>query len=293
MKSKKTINSITLGAMFAALYGIFSALSIYVLQILSVVGLFIMPIFAAYYASIYKFKETLLFNIAVLIVCFLIGIADPLYCLIYVLPTLIVGDVYGILSRLKIKYYTTMILQTITYSITNVFALVLAEKFYDTQIIRFIISDEWTYQNLSLSILFILSGAEAVVSSAFSYEQLAKVHIYKEKEKQFPIYGYISLIALFILSIIFYFIDNNIYFLLLTISIISSLGLFYEITTYKHRKYYLIGYVVIVSSISLLLCYFSLFKLILLVFMSPVFIFSIVKILIFIYNNNKRETKEM
>lgn len=290
MKNNKIINSITLGAMFAAIYGIFSAISIYVLQILSVVGLFIMPIFAAYYASIYKFKETLLFNISVLVVCFLVGIADPIYCLIYVLPTLIVGDIYGLLSRLKIKFYTTMILQTITYSITNILALVLAEKLYDTEIIRFIISDEWTYQNLSLSILFVLSGAEAVVSCAFSYEQLAKIKIYKEKEKQYPMYGYIAIIILTILASITYFINNNVYFLCITIAIVTLLGLVYELTKHPRRKLIFILYIIICSITSLTLLYFSFYRLVLLALLIPFAIYSVFIIVQYLINKKSNNS---
>ena len=286
MKNKKIINSITLGAMFAAIYGVFAALSIYLFEILSVIGLFIMPIFAAYYASIYSFKETLLFNIAVIIVCFLVGIADPMYCIIYAIPTLIVGDMYGLLSKLNIKFYTTMILQTITYSITNIFALIIAEKFYETSIIRFIISDEWTYNNLSLSILFVLSGAQAVVSSAFIFEQLAKVKIIKQKENIYPLYGYISIISLFILAIVSYFIDNNIYFLCITMSIVVIIGLVYELLQKPKRKIFTLLYILFVSTFSLILIYFALFKLIFLVFLLPFSVFSIVKIIYFIYNKH-------
>ena len=153
--------------------------------------------------------------------------------------------------------------------------------------IKRIISDEWTYQNLSLSILFILSGAEAVVSSAFTYEQLAKVHIFKEKEKTFPIYGFIAIFVMFIGAAIMYFFDNNVYFLLITILIITILGLVYELSTHPKRKIIFISYVAIISAISLTLCYFAMFKMIPLVLILPFFILSIVKVIIFIYNNNK------
>ena len=89
--------------------------------------------------------------------CFISGISDPGYVILYVLPTLIIGDIYGLLNRLNIKYYTTIFLQTIAYSITNVIAIYLGELLYDTKIIEFIFgNNKWIYENLSLVILFIL-----------------------------------------------------------------------------------------------------------------------------------------
>ena len=108
MQGNKNLKSITLGAIFAALYAIMSFLSIYFIPILGVIGLIVLPIFAAYYASLYKFKEVLIFNIATILLCFISGISDPGYVILYVLPTLIIGDIYGLLNRLNIKYYTTI-----------------------------------------------------------------------------------------------------------------------------------------------------------------------------------------
>ena len=90
----------------------------------------------------------------------------------------IIGDIYGLLNRLNIKYYTTIFLQTIAYSITNIIAIYLGEILYDTKIIEFIFgNNKWIYENLSLTILFILSGAEAVVSSIFIAERLQSINI--------------------------------------------------------------------------------------------------------------------
>ena len=170
MKKNVDVKAITLAGILAAVYVVVTILSVYsIIPLLSVFSLMIMPIFAAYYASIYSFKKVMLFNITTIILCFLVGIADPIYTLLYVVPTLIVGDLFGVFNKLKLKYYTTILLQTITFSLTNIAALLLAEKVYEIQIIEAIISDAWVYENLSFTILFLLSVAEAVFSSMFVF----------------------------------------------------------------------------------------------------------------------------
>ena len=121
MKKNIDVKSITLAGILAAVYVVITELSVYsVIPLLSVFSLMIMPIFAAYYASIYDFKKVLLFNVTTMILCFIVGIADPLYSVLYVLPTLIVGDLFGLFNKLKLKYYTTILLQTFSFSITNI-----------------------------------------------------------------------------------------------------------------------------------------------------------------------------
>lgn len=279
MKKHISNKAITTSAILAATYAIISALSVYsIMPILSVFSLMVMPIFAAYFASVFSFKETLLFNIVTIFICFLVAIIDPLYTILYVVPTLIVGDLFGFFTKLKLKYFTTMFLQTITYSITNFIALYLAEYFYDIQIISVIIADEWVYKNLSLSILFILSGAEAVFSSLFISEQLKKVSIIKIKEKEMPTYGYMAFVSLFLLAILFYFISNNFYFLMvlmMAILIIPILSMF--IKKIKHFDFLLLGYVIIMITINFALCYFDLMYLIPLAILLPFMVYCLVK----------------
>lgn len=290
MKKNIDVKSITLAGILAAVYVVITVLSVYsVIPLLSVFSLMIMPIFAAYYASIYDFKKVLLFNVTTMILCFLVGIADPLYSVLYVLPTLIVGDLFGLFNKLKLKYYTTILLQTFSFSITNIFALLLAEKFYEIQIIEAIISDKWVYENLSFTILFLLSGAEAIFSSMFVFEKLKSFKIIKVKEKEFPTYGYIALIVLFDLTIISYFISNNLYFLLITIILILSIPILnHFIKTMKLFNLVLLGYFIITITINFILCYFGLYYLVAFVCVFPIFVYALVKTIIYIYNINKQ-----
>ena len=250
-----------------------------------------MPIFSAYYSSIYSFKYTLLYNVTVLILTFLSGIIDPLYPLFYVLPSLIIGDLFGLFNKLKVKYYTTIFLQTIAYSITNILAILLAEKLYEVELIGFIISDTWILENLSLTILFILSGAEAVFCSMFVTEKLKTLSIKKEIEKEMPIIGYITNTLLFTLSVLFYFFNKNLYFLFICMNIVISIPIISKlIGKIANKTPLLLLALISIFSMVYLLCYFSFYYLTCLVFTFILFIYSLVKIIIYIYNiNNKKE----
>ena len=290
MKKNVDVKAITLAGILAAVYVVVTILSVYsIIPLLSVFSLMIMPIFAAYYASIYSFKKVMLFNITTILLCFLVGIADPIYTLLYVVPTLIVGDLFGVFNKLKLKYYTTILLQTITFSLTNIAALLLAEKVYEIQIIEAIISDKWVYENLSFTILFVLSGAEAIFCSMFIFEKLKSFKMVKIKEKQMPEYGYVSIVFLFLLSILFYFISNNLYFLVITIIAILMIPILnHFIKSIKHFNFILLAYFLITITINFALCYYNLFYVIPLVVLSPIFIYSLVKSIIYIYNIHKR-----
>ncbi len=285
MEKAKNVKAITLGGIFSAIYLILTLISVYVLPILSIFGLLIFPIFAAYYASVFHFKEVIIFNISTLLLCFFSSIGDPFFTLLYIAPTLVVGDLFGLLNHLKIKYYTTLLLQTIAYSITNILALYLAQWIYEIQIISFFFSDQWVYENFSLTLLFLLSGAESVFSCLFMNDQLRKLHLVKEKEKSYPFYGYISYVVLFALSMTMYFISSNFFFLFISILFIITIPILLEISKkWKHFNWYLLIYILLLASLNFYLCYLELYSLIPLVLLIPFCIYCVVKIVVYIYN---------
>ena len=103
---KKNIKAITDAGIIAALYLVITIISVYFYNLTSIGCLIIMPIFIAYYSSVYNFKETLLTNLAIVITTLLIGFVDPLYSLFYVIPSLLIGDLYGFLNKRNVGYYT-------------------------------------------------------------------------------------------------------------------------------------------------------------------------------------------
>ena len=285
----KSLNAITLGGIFAAIYTVITIISVYIFPLIGVIGLLILPIFSAYYSSLYNFKETLIFNIATLFTCFIVGIADPFYAILYVLPTLVVGDVFGILNRLKIKYYTTIFLQTLSYSIINIITLYLSEKLYELEIVKFIISDSYIYENFSLSILFVLSGAEAIFSSMFISEKLQLLNIKKDKETSFPFYGYLAYLIFTFLSVGLYFVSYNFYYLIICVMISISYPILKEfISKIKHKQPIIITYILLTASISFYFCYLDYFNIIPLIILSPLIIYCLVKMCVYIYNIRRK-----
>lgn len=291
--SKNSVNAITLGGLFTAIYAVITIISVYFLQFVSIIGLLFLPIFSAYFTSIYKYKETIAFNFSVMLVCFLVVPVDPFYLVLYVLPPLLVGDLFGVLNKLKIKFYTTIFLQTIMYSLTNIMVLYLAEIFYEMEIIKFLIIDPFIYQNFSLTILYILSGAEAIFSSLFINEKLSLLNIKKEKEDKYPIYGYISCVILFLLILIFYNFSYNLYFLFSFMFISISFIIIYNIISkIKHKNLLIILTIIFFFSLSYLLCYLKYYYLIILVFIFPIALYSLVKIFFYIYNIRAKEREK-
>lgn len=289
---KKNIKAITDAGIIAALYLVITIISIYFYNLTSIGCLIIMPIFIAYYSSIYNFKETLLMNLAIATTILLIGFVDPLYSVFYVIPSLLIGDLYGFLNKRNVGYYTTIFLQTIAFSITNILSVLLAEIIYETKIIEFIINDDFIIENFSFSILFILSGAEAVLSTMFISEKLKKLNIIKNVEKKMPLYGYITISLLFLLSVAFFFINHNIYFLLLTMTCVISIPVFADIfNKLKGKSLFTIAIIFSFVSLSYVLCIFKIYQLIPMIFMLVLFVYSIVKIINYIYNINTNKEK--
>jgi len=284
MKCKET-RAITLGGIYAAIYAVLTAVSIYAFPFLSVFSLLIMPIFAAYYASVYNYKWTLLFNLTTLLLCFIVGLGDPIYVLLYVLPTLIVGDLFGIFNQLKLKYFTTVFLQTITFSITNFLSIYFSEHFLEIDVIKYIISDEWLYNNLALVILFTISGAEAIFASMFVFEKLATLKIVKVKEKEIPNYCYFTIVGMYLFSILFYFISKNFYFLFIYMILIISLPIFKKlIDKVKAKEIFVALFMIVICTMCYVLCMFDYYYLVGLALAAPSLICSIVYLIKEMYN---------
>lgn len=289
MNKKQQINSITLGGIFAAIYMILTLLSVYLFSILSVFGLILMPVFAAYYASIYRVKETFLFNLATLIVCLICAVQDPFFVLLYILPTLIIGDLFGLLNHLKIPFYATLFLQSLAYSLTNYLAIILAQMIYQTNIISVIIPSVYIYQNFSLCILFVLSGAEAIVATTFVSEQLARLKIVKEKETAIGLSGMITIGLCFILTFFFSYISNNFCHFFFFIGIILSIPqLFAFIHKIKYKELFLALFAVVMICLCFYLSYLEKYRWILFSWMIPFLILDIANLIIYIYNINKK-----
>ena len=159
----RKINSMTLAAIFAGIYLIMSALSL-ALPFLDGIILVIMPIFATYYAAKYHLKEIILFNVATLILCFLVTYADPFFSVLYIFPTLLVGDIFGFLYQKKVPYITTYFILSITFLLTNLFSFYLTNVIYNIDLMKEIFNHPGFIADFSLSFFLIFSMLEAFCS---------------------------------------------------------------------------------------------------------------------------------
>ena len=281
---KTDVKSLTLAGIFTSIYLVLTLLSVYVFSFFSVLILLVLPVFSAYYSSVFSFKKTFLFNVSVIITCLMLSLNDPFYIFLYVLPTLIIGDFFGLLHKLKIKYYTTIFLQAIAYSIVNIITLFLGDLIYETKIMTMVL---FANNHLSLSFLFILSGTEAIFTSWFVIDKLKSLNFKKEKETNFPLYACYAFFILFILAIMSYFISINFFFLIITILLILAIFLLIEfISKCKHYNVYLVIYVLAVSIINFYLCSLKLFSLVFIIILFPFLLYSVVKMVVYIYNIN-------
>ncbi len=106
----KPVRALTFGGLLAALHIIATILLHFAwIPGIELIILFIVPFFSAMYSYKCKFRETIIFALATLIVCTII---DPTAGLLYILPTLAVGVVYG--ELVKHKANGTTIVYTLT-----------------------------------------------------------------------------------------------------------------------------------------------------------------------------------
>ncbi len=286
--NRKKIKSITLAAIFAAIYLIMSALSL-IIPVLDGVILIIMPIFATFYAAKYSFKETFLFNFATLILCFLVTVSDPFFSLLYIFPTLVVGDVFGLLYKKKVPYITSFFILTLIYVLTNLFSFYLTKIIYEIDLLKELFNNPGFINDFSLSFLLIFSMLEAFSCQRIVTNELQKFNLYPIKEQKIPYYSYFINLIIGIFCVISLFFWTNLYlflFLLFMSLSIFSIYQFFQSSSHRLLYLFLLLFYFIFSSIPLIanqrLIYIPLFILI------PTFILQIVYLCQIRYNNEHK-----
>lgn len=207
----KKINALTLASIFSAIYVIISILAS-LIPILDLFVLIVMPIFAAYYSCRFKAKETILFNISCVLLCFLFSYSDPFYAVIYILPTLIIGDIFGILIKHKVSYYVMLFTMTFVYLMMNVLSIYLTDIIYiDSKIIEFI-SLLMSKRTIIIT-LYLVSLVQAYLSQVILTHELKKFAITVNREKDVPSYNYWFNLVMILMTTCLFFIDKNVYFI--------------------------------------------------------------------------------
>ena len=287
----KKINSITLAAIFAAIYLVISALSL-AFPFLDGVLLVIMPIFATYYAAIYKTKEIVLFNVATLCLCFLVTVSDPFFSILYIFPTLLVGDCFGLLIKKKIPAYTSYFILSIIYLLTNLFSFYLTEVFYDINLLNELFHNQGFIQDFSLSFLLLFSMLEAFCCQNIIKNELQKFHLFISYETTFPLYYFISVISLSFFTFIFLFIWINLYLACFFLVFALSIFLIKElICIIKHRTLIIFTFLVLLFFIAIPLVANQKYVYLPLLFLIPNLILQIVYFCQILYNRKRKNKK--
>ena len=100
-----------------------------------------------------------------------------------------------------------------------------------------------------------------------------------------PGYGYVAFVTLFLMAILFYFISNNFYFLMVVMMAVLCIPILAMlIKKIKHFDFLLLGYVIVMITINFALCFLDLMYLIPLAVLSPFMVYCVVKSVIYVYN---------
>ena len=287
----KKINSMTLAAIFAAIYLVISALSL-AFPFLDGIILVIMPIFATYYAAIYKTKEILLFNLATLLLCFLVTISDPFFSILYIFPTLVVGDLFGLLIKKRVPYYTSFFILSIIYLLTNLFSFYLTKVFYDIDLLQELFQNEGFIQNFSFTFLLFFSMLEAFCCQKIICNELKKFHLSTFYETSLPTYYFIIVILFLLLTILFLFLWTNLY--LLCFFFVLSLSIFSikeALCMIKHKSIIILIGLVALFLAAIPLLAFQKYLYLPLLILIPNLVFQIVYFCQILYNKKRKNLK--
>lgn len=110
----KKNNYLTLGGLFVALHLLFVFIS-KVLAGSEFILVVFLPLLSTIYALKFNIKETIIFFIASFLLCL---IFEPVATLIYVLPALICGTLYGVFRKRKVKELSLLYLSSMSHSIS-------------------------------------------------------------------------------------------------------------------------------------------------------------------------------
>lgn len=291
MKNKEKINSITLAAIFAAIYIIMSAISIFI-PVLDAIILVIMPIFATYYAARYSFKEVLIFNIATILLCFLVTVSDPFFAVLYIFPTLVVGDVFGLLYKTKVPYYTSYFVLSITFLLTNIFSFYLTNVIYEIDLLKEIFNNEGFSKYFSLSFLLIFSMIESFVCQKMVTNELKKFHLEVKVEESIPTYYYPLCILLGLSCVGFYFVWTNLYLCLFALFLFIASFSIYRLFKNAKQKYLLaIIFLLVIFMGAIPLISFKKYDLVPMIIIGIVILLQIVYLCKIMYNYKKEAQK--
>lgn len=201
-------NYLTLGGLFITLHLLFIFLSRVFVGSEFILVVFL-PLLSTIYTLKYGVKEVTMFSIATFLLC---AIFEPITTLIYVLPGLICGIVYGMLRKRKVKELSLVYISSLSHSITLLisfaFISLLFKEVEFFSIFSNFINKEGESLYASVYLIFLLMGVlEAFVVHIITNNELKKLG-YLEIESEIMTPGwmnvafFVSLVIVVVLAIV-------------------------------------------------------------------------------------------
>jgi len=197
-------NYLTLGGLFITLHLLFIFLSRIIVGSEFILVVFL-PLLTTIYTLKYGVKEVTMFFIATFLLC---GIFEPIATLIYVLPALICGGVYGFLRKKKVKelslVYITSLSHSISLLISFVFICLLFKEVEFFSIFASFINKEGNAFYASVYLILLLMGIlEAFVVHVITNNELKKLGYSEiEEETEPPFWMNVSFFASLLICIV-------------------------------------------------------------------------------------------
>jgi len=207
----KPVKSLTFGGILTALFVIASILLRYEIPGIEIVILFFVPFFAAFYSYKNKLIDCGVFFAATMLITMLI---DWSSALLYILPSITVGLLYGFLIKAKFNGYTIVYTLTIAeFGLTMlgscVIKLITGNSLID--IFQTLFSSELEYNSrfLGLGILIFYSFVQAFFIHIVMRRELKKLKVDVPSKGQPPIW--LLLVSLISIVLSFFKFEEDIY----------------------------------------------------------------------------------
>ena len=205
----KKNNYLTLGGLFVALHLLFVFIS-KALAGSELILVVFLPLLSTIYSLKFNIKETIIFFIASFLLCL---IFEPVSTLIYVLPALICGCVYGIFRKKNVKELSLLYISSMAHSVSllisfSFISLMFKEVDFFSIFSTFISKDGAAFYVCIYMFLILLGVLEAFVTHSITTSELKRLG-YKdlEREKDTPLWMNFALVGISLIYVVLAFIN--------------------------------------------------------------------------------------
>lgn len=209
------------------------------LPILLFLLVFILPLTSAIVTLLCKKKYLPIYFVATITLCMIVTIWNISDTLLYVIPSLISGIIFGIVIEKKVNPIWTIIISTvinfgITFAVIPLINLVLDININET-ILAVINLNDFTYKSeLVISFIFVISLVQQVLSFLVVKEELPKIGITSNYNDSNNIILYVVSLVSFALTLLFSFIYSPLAFFLFFINVYFVIHILYKLLINKN-----------------------------------------------------------